>query len=62
MDERAVKFAYKSGFWPWWIQWCDRHLCHVTSDDAYRINIVLSYSLLQVVFISNMLDLLQLCH
>jgi len=22
-----------SGFQVWWIEWCDRHLCHVTASD-----------------------------
>ena len=35
IEDRAVRFAYNRRFRPWRIQWCDRHLCHVTSDDAY---------------------------
>jgi len=38
IEDRAVKFAYnRPGFQPWRIQWCDRNLCHVTSDDAYQV-------------------------
>ena len=28
-----MKFAYSMGFWLWRIEWCDRHLCHVTGSD-----------------------------
>ena len=30
---RAVKFACSMGFPLWRIEWCDRHLCHVTVSE-----------------------------
>ena len=37
IEDRAVIRAYNRRFRPWWIQWCDRYLCHVTSDVAYQV-------------------------
>jgi len=26
------------GFWQWRMEWCDRHLCHVTGSDYAYLN------------------------
>ena len=38
IEDRAVIRAYNRRFRPWWIQWCDRHLCHVTIEPKILIN------------------------
>jgi len=30
---RAMKFAWSTGFWLWRIEWCNRHVYHVTGSD-----------------------------
>jgi len=32
-QDSAVKFPYRKGFSALRIEWCDRHLCHVTGSD-----------------------------
>ena len=57
VEDRAVKFICSMGFLAMWIQWHDRHLCHMTGcDHCPRLT---EYMYLRVVCLTGFVQILE---